>query len=58
MCYLFAPIILVFLGGALFFGYRLDARRHGAIREALDARDANLSTAAAQESLLGAPQRV
>lgn len=57
MCYLFAPIILVFVGGALFFGYTLDAKRHGAIREALDARDAEMSLAAAQESLIGAPQR-
>ncbi len=57
MCYLFAPIILVFVGGALFFGYTLDAKRHTAIREALDARDAELSLAAAEESLLGAPQR-
>ena len=40
MCYLFAPIILVFLGGALFFGYKLDARRHAEIRAQLDARDA------------------
>jgi GPH family glycoside/pentoside/hexuronide:cation symporter len=54
MCYLFAPIILVFFGGALFFGYKLDAKRHGAIREALDARDANLSSAAAEEALVGA----
>jgi GPH family glycoside/pentoside/hexuronide:cation symporter len=53
MCYLFAPIILVFLGGALFFGYSLDAKRHGAIREALEARDAGLSLAAAEESLVG-----
>ncbi len=58
MCYLFAPILLVFVGGALFFGYSLDARRHGAIREALEARDAALSLAAAEESLLGAPQRL
>lgn len=58
MCYLFAPIILVFFGGALFFGYKLDAHRHGAIREALDARDAKTSLAAAEEALLGAPQRI
>jgi Na+/melibiose symporter-like transporter len=58
MCYLFAPIILVFLGGAMFFGYSLDAKRHGAIREALEARDASLSVAAAEESLVGAPQRL
>ncbi|HEY2049387.1 MAG TPA: MFS transporter [Caulobacteraceae bacterium] len=58
MCYLFAPIILVFFGGAMFFGYKLDAKRHGAIREALDARDASLSLAAAEESLVGAAQQV
>jgi Na+/melibiose symporter-like transporter len=58
MCYLFAPIILVFVGGAMFFGYTLDATRHGAIREALEARDADMSIAAAEESILGAPQRV
>ena len=40
MCYLFAPVILVFLGGGLFFGYRLDAKRHAEIRAALAARDA------------------
>lgn len=44
MCYLFAPIILVFFGGAMFFGYRLDATRHGAIRAALDARDLEATT--------------
>ena len=58
MCYLFAPIILVFVGGAMFFGYTLDAKRHGAIREALEARDASLSVAAAEESLVGAARRV
>ncbi|HEY2177464.1 MAG TPA: MFS transporter, partial [Caulobacteraceae bacterium] len=41
ICYLFAPVILVFLGGGLFFGYRLDARRHGEIRAQLEARDAS-----------------
>jgi Na+/melibiose symporter-like transporter len=55
MCYLFAPIILVFLGGGLFFGYRLDARRHAEIRAALAARDAasaELPIAEAEGSLV------
>jgi Na+/melibiose symporter-like transporter len=38
-CYLFAPIIFVLAAGAMFFGYALDERRHGEIREALDARE-------------------
>ena len=46
MCYLFAPIILVWFGGAMFFGYKLDAARHAEIRQALD-------FAAAEESLVG-----
>jgi len=49
MCYLFAPIILVFFGGAMLFGYNLDAKRHAEIRQALDAID----FAAAEESLIG-----
>ena len=40
MCYLFAPILLVFVGGAMFFGYKLDAGRHATIRAELEARDA------------------
>jgi Na+/melibiose symporter-like transporter len=36
MCYLFAPVLLVLLGGALFFGYKLDSKRHSEIRAALD----------------------
>jgi Na+/melibiose symporter-like transporter len=46
MCYLFAPIALVLVGGALFFGYKLDAKRHAEIRQALD-------LAAAEETLTG-----
>jgi Na+/melibiose symporter-like transporter len=46
MCYLWAPIILVWFGGAMFFGYKLDAKRHAEVREALD-------YAAAEESLTG-----
>jgi Na+/melibiose symporter-like transporter len=49
MCYLFAPIILVFFGGAMLFGYSLDAKRHAEIRQALDSID----FAAAEESLIG-----
>ena len=57
MCYLFAPIILVFGGGAAMLGYKLDARRHGAIREALAEREAAISIAAAEESLGVSAQR-
>ncbi|HZZ88821.1 MAG TPA: MFS transporter [Caulobacteraceae bacterium] len=49
MCYLFAPIILVFFGGAMLFGYTLDAKRHAEIRAALAATD----PAASEESLIG-----
>jgi Na+/melibiose symporter-like transporter len=35
MCYLFAPVVLVLIGGAMFFGYRLDSKRHAEIRDAL-----------------------
>jgi Na+/melibiose symporter-like transporter len=58
MCYLFAPIILVFLGGGLFFGYRLDAKRHAEIRAALAARDtesAELPIAEAEGALIQTP---
>jgi len=40
--FLIGPIIFVMLGGACFFGWRLDARRQGEIRDQLDARDARL----------------
>ena len=49
MCYLFAPIILVFIGGGALFGYRLDAKRHAEIRTALEERD----VAASEEALVG-----
>jgi Na+/melibiose symporter-like transporter len=52
MCYLFAPIILVFGGGAALLGYKLDARRHEEIRAALEERE-RVSVAAAEESLTG-----
>lgn len=40
MTYVFAPITLVFLGGAAFIGWKLDAVRHGEVRRQLDLRDA------------------
>lgn len=40
LCYVFAPIILVFFGGACFIGWKLDAARHGEVRRQLDIRDA------------------
>jgi Na+/melibiose symporter-like transporter len=52
MCYLFAPVILVVVGGAMFFGYTLTAQRQGEIRSKLDALAAAEEGASA-ESLLG-----
>lgn len=51
MCYLFAPIILVLVGGACFFGYKLDSERHASIRDELDKRDAAQSEAQEAEPL-------
>jgi Na+/melibiose symporter-like transporter len=53
MCYLFAPIILVFVGGGVLFGYTLDARRHAEVRAALDEHEGRLDEAASLESLTG-----
>jgi len=53
MCYLFAPIILVFVGGAMFFGYKLDNARHSDIRDQLDRQRISASIAGAEESLTG-----
>jgi Na+/melibiose symporter-like transporter len=52
MCYLFAPIILVVIGGLCLIGYDLTAERHAEIREKLEALAAK-DVAAAQESLTG-----
>jgi len=32
MCYVFAPVFFVLVGGAVMFGYKLDAKRHADIR--------------------------
>jgi Na+/melibiose symporter-like transporter len=49
MMYVFVPIVLVFFGGAMLFGYKLDAARHAEIRQALMERE----FAGAEESLVG-----
>ncbi len=53
MCYLFAPIILVFLGGGVLFGYSLDAERHSEVLAALEAREGRTDGAATLETYTG-----
>jgi GPH family glycoside/pentoside/hexuronide:cation symporter len=53
LCYVFAPITLVFLGGAAFIGWKLDAKRHADVREKLDIRDALAAEAAMLETVSG-----
>ena len=53
LVYILVPIVFVMLGGACFFGYRLDARRHADIRTQLETRDAELTEAPILESLSG-----
>jgi Na+/melibiose symporter-like transporter len=43
--FLIGPIIFVMLGGACVIGWKLDARRQGEVRDALEARDAELEGA-------------
>jgi Na+/melibiose symporter-like transporter len=37
-CYLVPPVLCVMIGGLAMWGYKLDAKRHGEIRAALDAQ--------------------
>ncbi|MCC7266533.1 MAG: MFS transporter [Caulobacteraceae bacterium] len=60
--YLLGPIVFVMLGGACFWGYKLNAIKHGEIRAALEERDRQLAEAAGQydeapilESVSGEP---
>jgi Na+/melibiose symporter-like transporter len=48
LAFIGGPVFFVMLGGACVIGWRLDARRQGEIRAALDARDAELGVAADQ----------
>jgi Na+/melibiose symporter-like transporter len=52
MAFLLGPIVFVMLGGVCVIGWRLDAARHGEIRAQLEARDAELESAAALRSSL------
>jgi GPH family glycoside/pentoside/hexuronide:cation symporter len=53
MCYVFAPIILVVVGSACLIGYKLDAKRQGEIRSALDEMESRHF--AASTEVLGGP---
>ena len=53
LCYVFAPIILVFFGGAAFIGWKLDAKRHAEVRRQLDERDALAAEAGLLEAVSG-----
>ena len=57
MCYLFAPIILVIVGGAMFFGYSLTRERQTQIRTELEAL-AEKDVLAAEESMVGPGETV
>lgn len=53
LCYVFAPIILVVVGSACLLGYKLDAKRQGEIRSALDELEAR--DYAGSTEVLGGP---
>ena len=53
LCYVFAPIILVFFGGAAFIGWKLDAKRHAEVRRQLDERDALAAEAGLLDAVSG-----
>jgi Na+/melibiose symporter-like transporter len=46
VAFIAGPVVFVMLGGACVFGWRLDARRQGEIRDALSARDAEVAAGA------------
>lgn len=58
LCYVFAPVIFVFFGGAAFVGWKLDAKRHAEVRRQLDERDALYDEAPIIESLTNNPATV
>ena len=56
LVYLIAPVALVWLGCAMFFGYKLDAKRHAEISKALATREGIVIDVAAAEEALVAPK--
>lgn len=54
-CYLVPPVACVLIGGLAMWGYKLDERRHAAIRLALDSSDAIAGARDALQSLTGEP---
>jgi Na+/melibiose symporter-like transporter len=52
-CYVAAPVLFALVGASAFIGYKLDARRHGEIRAALEARDAQSRPADASRETRG-----
>lgn len=55
LAYIVGPIVFVMLGGACVIGWRLDARKHGEIRAALDERDAAFTESPLIENVTGQP---
>ena len=53
LVYLIGPVVFVMLGAACFIGYKLDDKRHGEIRAALDERDSLHEHAAVIEGIAG-----
>jgi GPH family glycoside/pentoside/hexuronide:cation symporter len=53
MCYVFAPVIFVLAGGLAMIGYKLDAKRHAAVRAKLELRDAALGAEGLTELMSG-----
>jgi Na+/melibiose symporter-like transporter len=51
LAYIIGPIFFVMLGGMCVVGWKLDAKKHGDIRAALDARDAQFEEAPILDSL-------
>ncbi len=54
LVFLVGPVVFVMLGGACYFGYKLDAKRHAEIRAELEARDALVPEPAVLEALSSA----